>query len=182
MLERVQGSAEFMDRLILDLLAFGRTARAEIELGRVDVSKAWSIALSQTAAQRGQSQAEVEAIGPMPHVLAHEATLGQVFANLLGNAMKFVAPGVRPQIRLRAEDRGTGVRLWVEDNGIGIPAEMKERVFRVFERLHGASYPGTGVGLSIVRKGIERMGGRVGVESTPGEGSRFWIELRKVDE
>lgn len=182
LLERIQGSAEFMDRLILDLLAFGRTARAEIELSRVDVRKAWSIALAQTADQREQAQAEIETIGALPSVLAHEATLGQVFANLLSNAMKFVAPGVRPHIRLRSEDRGDLVRLWVEDNGIGIPPELKERVFRVFERLNGSRYAGTGIGLSIVRKGVERMGGKVDVESTPGEGSRFWIELKKADE
>ena len=182
LLQRIQGSAEFMDRLILDLLAFGRTARAEIELGRVDVRKAWAIACAQTADQREQAQAEIEMTGAFPHVLAHEATLGQVFANLLGNAMKFVAHGVRPHIRLRGEDRGDVVRLWVEDNGIGIPSEMKDRVFRVFERLHGGRYAGTGIGLSIVRKGVERMGGRVEVESTVGQGSRFWIELQKADE
>ncbi len=182
LLERIQGSAEFMDRLILDLLAFGRTARAEIELGPVDVRKAWSIALAQTADQRERARAEIETIEPLPRVVAHEATLGQVFANLLSNAMKFVAPGVRPHIRLRSEERGEVVRLWVEDNGIGIPPELKERIFRVFERLHGARYTGTGIGLSIVRKGVERMGGRVDVESMVGEGSRFWIELKKAAE
>lgn len=182
LLRRIQGSAEFMDRLILDLLAFGRTARAEIELSRVDVRKTWLIALAQTAGQREQAHAEIETIGTLPQVLAHEATLGQVFANLLSNAMKFVATGVRPHICLRSEDRGDVVRLWVEDNGIGIPSEQKDRVFRVFERLHGARYAGTGIGLSIVRKGVERMGGRVDVESTLGEGSRFWIELKKADE
>jgi signal transduction histidine kinase len=65
----------------------------------------------------------------------------------------------------------------VEDNGLGIPPDQRERIFRVFERLHGASFPGTGIGLSIVRKGVERMGGTVGLESEPGKGSRFWIEL-----
>ncbi|MBD0344871.1 MAG: hypothetical protein ICV63_08605 [Coleofasciculus sp. Co-bin14] len=73
------------------------------------------------------------------------------------------------------------IRLWVEDNGIGIAPEYQERIFRVFERLHGVeTYPGTGIGLAIVRKGIERMGGRVGVESQLGQGSRFWIELPQV--
>ncbi|NJL70056.1 MAG: sensor histidine kinase [Microcoleus sp. SM1_3_4] len=72
------------------------------------------------------------------------------------------------------------IRLWVEDNGIGIAPEHQKRIFRVFERLHGIeSYPGTGIGLAIVCKGVERMGGRVGVESQLGQGSRFWIELRK---
>ena len=70
-------------------------------------------------------------------------------------------------------------RLWMEDNGIGIPAEQHERVFRVFVRLHGSRYTGTGIGLSIVRKGVERIGGRVGLESAVGKGTRFWMELPK---
>jgi len=71
------------------------------------------------------------------------------------------------------------VRLWVEDNGIGIAPENRERIFGAFERLHSKqAYPGTGLGLAIVRKGAERMGGRVGVESEQGKGSRFWVELR----
>jgi signal transduction histidine kinase len=70
------------------------------------------------------------------------------------------------------------VRCWVEDNGVGIAPDHRERIFGIFERLHGGDrHPGTGIGLAIVRKGVERMGGRVGVESTPGEGSRFWVEL-----
>ncbi|MCA1994949.1 MAG: histidine kinase, partial [Coleofasciculus sp. S288] len=73
------------------------------------------------------------------------------------------------------------IRLWVEDNGIGIEPKYQERIFEVFERLHGSEiYPGTGTGLAIVRKGVERMGGRVGVESQLGQGSRFWMELRQA--
>ena len=83
-------------------------------------------------------------------------------------------------MRVRAEDRGDCVRLWVEDNGIGIAPEHRDRIFKVFERLHGEeSYPGTGIGLAIVRKGIERTGGRAGVEPGDGGGSRFWVELPK---
>jgi signal transduction histidine kinase len=81
---------------------------------------------------------------------------------------------------VRAEERSDRVRVWVEDNGIGIRPEYREKVFRVFERLHGQkAYPGTGIGLAIVKKGVERLGGRVGVESEPGRGSRFWFELPK---
>jgi signal transduction histidine kinase len=180
LLRRIQSSSEFMDKLLMDLLAYGRTARAQIELGPVDVHKAWQAALFQCHTQMKETGAHVEAVEPLPLVLAHEATLGQCLANLLSNGLKFVARGVKPRIRFWAEDRGDRARLWVEDNGIGIPPDQHDRAFRVFERLHGARYVGTGIGLSIVRKGIERMGGSVGLESTPGQGSRFWVELPKA--
>jgi signal transduction histidine kinase len=126
------------------------------------------------------SKAAIQTVNPLPWVRADEVTLGQILANLLSNALKFVPPGTQPRIRFRAESHEARVRLWVEDNGIGIPVDQQGRVFRVFERLHGARYAGTGIGLSIVRKGIERMGGKVGVESEPGKGSRFWIELPRA--
>jgi signal transduction histidine kinase len=151
-----------------------------MELAPVDVQKAWDAAVFQSAIQIEQTQAHVKAVPPLPVVIAHEATLGQCLANLLSNALKFMAPDVRPQVRFWAEGRNGVDRLWVEDNGLGIPAEQRERVFRVFERLHGSRFAGTGIGLSIVRKGVERMGGSVGVESEPGNGSRFWIELPKA--
>jgi signal transduction histidine kinase len=114
-------------------------------------------------------------------VVAHPTTLAQAVANLLSNAVKFVAPGTRPRVRVWAEESEGWVRLWVEDNGIGIAPDDHERIFRVFERLHGVDvYPGTGIGLAIVRRGVERMGGRVGVESELGKGSRFWIELPRA--
>ena len=180
LLKRIQGASEFMDKLLLDLLAYGRTARSEITLGPVPVREAWKTALFQCSSQIEQTHAEVEAVEPLPTVRAHEATLGQCLANLLSNALKFVAPGVRPHVRCRAEERNDYARVWVEDNGIGIPTELQNRAFRVFERLHGSRYVGTGIGLSIVRKGIERMGGTVGLESEVGKGSRFWIELPKA--
>lgn len=182
LLKRMRTAAESMDHLILDLLAFGRTARAALEFTRVDVASAWAEAREQSSAAIERSGATVETIAPLPAVRAHEPTLVQVLANLLGNALKFVKPGVTPHIRLRAEELGSMVRLWVCDNGIGIDPEMHGRVFRVFERLHGHRYEGTGIGLAIVRKGVERMGGTTGVESAPGEGSRFWIELPRADE
>jgi signal transduction histidine kinase len=113
-------------------------------------------------------------------VMAHAATLRQVLVNLIGNALKFVASGP-PQVRIRAEERPGGVvRVWVEDNGIGIPAEFQERIFQVFQRLHTTEYAGTGIGLAIVKKGVERLGGRVGLESAPRTGSKFWLELTQA--
>jgi signal transduction histidine kinase len=111
-----------------------------------------------------------------------------VLVNLLSNALKFVAPGVRPLVSIRSEilpadparpePSSPWLRLWVEDNGIGIHRDHLGKLFQVFQRLNSSSrYPGTGIGLAIVHKAAERMGGRVGVASEPGQGSRFWVDL-----
>lgn len=180
MLKRIHASSEFMDKLLFDLLAYGRAARAQLELGPVSVEKAWHSARFQCALQIEETGATIEVTRPLPTVRAHEATLSQCLANLLSNALKFVAPDVKPCVRLVAEDCGASVRLWVHDNGIGIPPDQHERIFRVFERLHGSLYSGTGIGLSIVRKGVQRMGGELGLQSKPPAGSAFWIELPKA--
>ena len=177
---RIAVSSERMDRLVLDLLDYGRVARAEILLTSVSVETAWVAAVAHNEQTIREKQAQIEVPSPLPEVKAHQATLAQVLGNLLSNALKFVGPGVIPKILFRAEERADCIRLWVEDNGIGIAPENHEYVFRVFERLHGHSYPGNGIGLSIVRKGVERMSGRVGLESVSGQGARFWIELPKA--
>jgi signal transduction histidine kinase len=147
-------------------------------LASVDVGKVVVEAMAHLEAPIQEAKAEVELEPPFPALSAHYPTLVQVVGNLLSNAVKFVAPGVRPKVRLSMETSGNVGRLWVYDNGIGIAPEFHARIFRVFERLHGLdAYPGSGVGLAIVRKGVERMGGRVGVESAAGQGSRFWFEL-----
>jgi signal transduction histidine kinase len=106
--------------------------------------------------------------------------LHQALTNLLTNAVKFVPSGVRPAVRLWSEDRGTRLRVWVEDNGIGIDPAYHQRIFGVFERLHAQdAYPGTGIGLAMVKRAMERIGGAVGVESVSGRGSRFWIEAAR---
>jgi signal transduction histidine kinase len=104
-----------------------------------------------------------------------------MLVDLLSNSLKFVAPGVKPRVRIWTEPRDDRVRLSIQDNGIGIAHEHQQRIFRVFERLHGAEeYPGTGIGLANVSKATERMGGRVGLESQLSQGSHFWVELPKV--
>jgi len=176
--QRVITAARTMDRLIDDLLAYSRLARAELRLVPLDLGRLVRSSLEQLDGEMQGRAPRVTVAEPLPAVVGHGATLVQVFVNLVANAIKFVPADRVPEVVVRAEPLGGRVRVWVEDNGIGIAAEHHERIFRVFERLHRAEdYPGTGIGLAIVRKGVERMGGRVGVESALGSGSRFWIEL-----
>jgi signal transduction histidine kinase len=180
--ERVVRAAARLDLLIQDLLAYSRLSRAEFVLSRVDLDLAVRDALSQLDAELAAHGANVDVVEPLPAVRAHRGTLVQVLVNLVGNAAKFVAPGTSPRVRISAERRGRHVRCFIDDNGIGVAREHRERIFRVFERLHGIeAYPGTGIGLAIVRKGLERMGGSAGCDDHDG-GSRFWIELPGIEE
>ena len=114
----------------------------------------------------------------MPAVMAPVALLSQCLANLLNNAVKFVPEGARPDVHVAGGNKTADVRIWVEDKGIGIAPEYLSRIFGVFERIPGKkACEGTGIGLAIVRKAVARMGGTTGVESEPGKGSRFWINL-----
>ncbi|MDB6109568.1 MAG: hypothetical protein JWR69_1318 [Pedosphaera sp.] len=176
--KRIITATKRMDQLILDLLAYGRLGHLRPSFKRVALTEQIEGALLQMAAEVKAKKAKVQLVEPMPSVRADPALLSQALMQLVRNALTFVAPGVVPQVRMWAERREGTVRLWIQDNGIGIEPEYLERIFRVFERLHRADeYTGTGIGLAIVRKGVERMGGTVGVESRPGEGSRFWLEL-----
>ena len=179
---RIVSAARRMDALIQDLLVYSRVSRSQLEIGAVSWRSVVEAAQTQLDAELREREARVTVEEPLRSVTGHQATLVQVTANLLGNAIKFVPPGTAPRVRVWTEARGQKVRCWVEDNGMGIAPEHRERIFGIFERLHsGDRYPGTGIGLAIVRRGVERMGGRVGVESTPGEGSRFWVELEAAE-
>lgn len=177
--ERIIAGARRMDELIRDLLAYSRVSRAELQLMGVPLTPVAHSALAELSGPLRARNAKVRVDEPLHAVMGHPATLSQVFTNLLGNGLKFVPPERTPELRIRTERHNGLVRVWVEDNGIGIAPEHQAQIFRVFERLHSADdYPGTGIGLAIVRKAVERMGGQVGVESMPGHGSRFWVELQ----
>jgi signal transduction histidine kinase len=180
--QRIQAAAQRMNTMIEDLLAYSRLSRVDLRLQRVDLASLVTDVLGELETELRAREADVAVRGELPAVIGHSAIIYQIVANLLTNAVKFVASGVKPEVQIWSEIRDEWVRLWIADNGIGIAPEYHERIFGVFQRLHGnRMYPGTGIGLATVRKGIERMGGRVGVESTAGQGSRFWVELPRVE-
>jgi light-regulated signal transduction histidine kinase (bacteriophytochrome) len=178
--DRITAAAKRMDRLIEELLAFGRLSNRELPLRAVDVAGAFKAAIHHLSAEIANAHARVDLAEQLGVVWANPTVVEQIASNLLGNALKFVGPGRQPVVRVWAESRGNDLRVWVEDNGIGIEPAYQNKIFGLFERLHtDKQYRGTGIGLAIVQKGVERLGGKVGVESEPGQGSRFWIELPK---
>lgn len=177
-LKRIHDSAQNMDRLISDLLKYGRLTHEAKELKRVSLENVVQEVISDLEDKIDYSGARIKTSGDFPDVTANKTILKQCVSNLVKNAVKFVEDGEQPEVDIRGEKVDDKVRLEVKDNGIGIPEEHHEKIFDVFERLHGReTYSGTGVGLAIVRKGIERMNGEVGVRSEPGKGSIFWITL-----
>jgi signal transduction histidine kinase len=179
----ILAASEGMDVLIVDLLSYSRLTLEQIELEPISLSTVFALIRAKMGAELLERKAVLEIEEPLPRVLGHETTLVQAITNLIGNALKFTAPDVEPRIAVKAEVRDGTTRLWIEDNGIGIAPEHQERIFGIFQRLHRAEYyAGTGIGLAIVRRAMERMGGHAGVESEPGKGSRFWIELESANE
>jgi signal transduction histidine kinase len=127
----------------------------EIALVPVNIKDAAQRAIAGLGPSEGTINVELD---PKLHVLAHEPTLVQCLANLVGNALKFHRPDSTPTVRIAAEQLSESVCISVEDNGIGIEPQYSDKIFKVFERLHGADeYPGTGIGLAIVKRGVERM-------------------------
>jgi signal transduction histidine kinase len=180
--QRIMAAASRMEALIQDILTYSRMSREEVNLRPVSLDEVVDRVLAQVRSQIDGSGAEISVERPLGVVSAHSPTLQQAFDNLIANALKFVAPGEKPRIRIRAENSGEWVRVWVEDNGIGIDPAHLERIFEPFQRLHGVeTYAGTGIGLAIVRRSLERMDGRSGVAPGEGRGSRFWIELRSTN-
>jgi PAS domain S-box-containing protein len=181
-LMRVEGAAKYMDLLLLDLLQYSRLNGGELDLSAVDLEAALRDVLVSIEREIDDQKAEVKINKPLGAVTAHPATLRQILYNLISNSLKFVEPGKRPVIEISAERHDNYVRLWVADNGIGIAPQHYQKIFGLFQRLHSNdAYPGTGIGLALVRKGIERMGGKIGLASDVGQGTRFWFEL-KADE
>jgi light-regulated signal transduction histidine kinase (bacteriophytochrome) len=167
--------AHRMQALIGGLLEYSR-AGVEAARGSIRLDDALDLALSNLKSVIDEADASIARDG-LGEAVADTAQLAQVLQNLLGNALKFRRPGIRPTIRVWAEQRGDDAMISVQDNGIGIDPKHAERVFVIFQRLHTRKeYPGTGIGLSICRKVVERHGGRIWVEpSKPGVTFRFTL-------
>ena len=199
---RIANSARRMDTLLQDLLEYSRVTRVSMPPGTVNLDGVVTDAVSLREREIQERKASIEVKSPLGAVRAHLPTVQQILGNLIDNGLKFVSKDRLPQLRIWTEEvagdgaspakpsNGTApansnalhgepsLRIWVEDNGIGIEKEFYEKIFGLFERLHPShAFPGTGLGLAIVRKGVERMGGRVGLESQPQQGTRFWVEL-----
>jgi PAS domain S-box-containing protein len=193
-LEQIMRSAVRLDRLIQDVLSYTRILHAKLPMEQVDLDRLVRD-IVETFPNGQLLKPEIRIKGKLPRVMGNQALLAQCVSNLLSNGAKFVSPGITPHVEIWAEgsdpteadkesngriSSSPSVKIFFRDNGIGIASENHTRIFRLFERIYPATeYEGTGIGLTIVRKAVERMGAQVGFESELGKGSNFWIQLIK---
>jgi light-regulated signal transduction histidine kinase (bacteriophytochrome) len=170
--------AQRMEMLLRDLLAYSQAGSDEEPAGPVNCLDVLNKVAFNLQAAIEQSKAVVTWTG-LPEVRAHEIRIVQLFQNLIGNAIKYRGPQP-PVILVTSESRDDDWLFCVEDNGIGINPEYAQQVFGIFKRLHGHKYPGTGIGLAICQRIVERYGGRIWVELANAEGSRFCFTLPKT--
>jgi signal transduction histidine kinase len=175
---RIAAAALRLDALVNNLLAYTRLGQREIQPEPVSLDRLTEQVVQDLDEEIQHDRAGVEVAPNLGSVMAHRDTLGLILTNLITNGLKYVAAGRAPHVRVSAVAAGPMVRLVVSDNGIGVAHEDRRRIFQPFERLHNRGvYPGSGLGLALVARGIERMGGHCGVESDGHNGSDFWIEL-----
>jgi light-regulated signal transduction histidine kinase (bacteriophytochrome) len=176
-LGRIVAAAQRMDDLIAALLDFARFSRQSLNKRRVDTPALMQEVLEELRKSEAERQVEVE-VGPLPECAADPALLRQVFVNLLSNAFKFSRTREHPRIEIRAESGEAEHVFSVRDNGVGFDPQHAQELFGVFQRLHSATqFEGTGVGLSIVQRIVERHGGRIWAEGEVDRGATFWFSL-----
>lgn len=178
-IRRIMTAAGRMDQLIQDVLVYSRVAREEMPLERVELAS-FIAEILETYPQFDPTHAVIEVVVPLAPVRANRAALTQCVSNLIGNAIKFVAPGVKPHVRIWTEVvPGSRVRLFFRDEGVGISKAAQAKIFEIFNQVD-STHGGTGIGLAVVRKAAERLGGSISVESEPGKGSTFRLELNSA--
>ena len=177
-LRRANASAARMQVLIEDLLRFSRVTTHARAFSPVDLAAVTADVLDDLSEQVGHAEARVQ-VGALPTIRADAPQMRQLLQNLISNALKFRRDGVALVVRVDGELRGDWLTLTVADNGIGFEPQYAQRIFRVFERLHGrGTYPGTGIGLALCRKIAERHGGTVVATGVPGEGATFTVTMQ----
>lgn len=186
-LTRMQNAAARMQALIQDLLSLSRVASNTKPFTAVDLGDVVRVVVSDLEVHAQERNGRVEA-ADLPVVFGDRGQLAQLFQNLIGNGLKFQKPGESPVVKVSSEavtpsdGSGASWRITVEDNGIGFDEKYSERIFQIFQRLHGRSeYEGTGIGLAICRKIVERHGGAIAAHSSPGAGAKFVITLPQRD-
>lgn len=179
---RICKSAGQLNDMVQSLLDYGRLAREPVPLEALHLETIIDHVLTQLAAEIDSTQAKISVQSPIPPVLGHPLFLQKVFLHLLRNAITYVAPKTVPLVSIRAEETASAVRIWIVDNGVGIDAADFDRIFHIFVRLgQSGEYAGGGTGLAIVKKAVERMNGRIGLQSKKGSGSSFWLDLPKAE-
>ena len=179
-LENVYQAAENMRQLIDDLLAYSRMQRRDLVFCAVDLSEIVTKLLDEFAHQITTAQIDVQVDLPCERLQADVESLAQVLRNLISNAIKFSDQATAPRIEIGGKVEKNACILWVRDNGVGFDMRYHERIFAIFQRLHRVDeYPGTGIGLAIASKAMQRMSGRVWAESEPGRGATFYLEFPK---
>jgi signal transduction histidine kinase len=176
---RIQQAARKLSRLTEDLLVYSRITSGEIALDKVSLH---DVVMDVTGAVPipDTRQVQIEVASSLPTVLGHYASIRQVLENLIVNAIKHAGHGKESlHILVRAEERDGWIRVSVKDDGIGIAPEYQEKAFQIFQRLSTSS-EGSGIGLAVVKRAVEKMGGRIGIDSQVNAGSTFWFELRGV--
>jgi two-component system, LuxR family, sensor kinase FixL len=182
-LARMQNAAARMQVLIQDLLSLSRVASHAKPFAQVDLGDVVRMVISDLEVRIQERSGRVEAAG-LPVIFGDRGQLAQLFQNLIGNGLKFQKPGESPVVKVSSEavtlpeSAGAVWRITVEDNGIGFDEKYRDRIFQIFQRLHGRNeYEGTGIGLAICRKIVERHGGVIAAHSSPGAGAKFVITL-----
>ena len=179
-LEKIQGSTDEMNQLIDDLLAYSRLERRELKTDRVELAPVINSLVEEKRREATEHPIEFVVNVNGAIVIADLSGLAQAVRNYLDNAIKFTRKVTQPRIEVGSKEDSESCLLWVRDNGIGFDMKYHDRIFDIFQRLNGSEdYPGTGVGLAIVRKAMERMGGRAWAESEPGNGATFYLEFPK---